>query len=507
MTALGEVAPAAVGWALTYVLHSTLLLGLAALVTHRLVRSDAWREILWRGALLGSVLTATLATSLPSPASAWRLEVPGLEARTSGVAGGAIETAPSPAAGQEASESSQSAAPGPGGSPGAVPGPADADVGWSGPALVVWAGGAAVLLALLLLRNVTLFRRLRERQRLAKGPLPGMLEELRRHAGQWRPVRLTVSPACSTPLVLGASEICVPPRFLEGLDEGAQRAALAHELAHIRRRDPQWQLATGALSALLFFQPLNHLACLRLREASEHLCDDWTVRQTGSPLHLGRCLTEIASWTSPGPPLRLEGTPAMAEGGSPLLHRIRRIASGVPAAPEVRLWPTLVVAAVLVVTVTAAPVVAGTRPAEGHRADPIAQAATGDTLETIRLLEELAMGDPSPIVREEAAAELSDFDHPEAAAALMRLLRRASDPEVRSTAAAQLDEFPTDEVVAALLGAAFEDSVADVRENALYTLEDFSMPSAGAALRRVAREHSLPEMRSAALHALADRGG
>lgn len=506
MTALKGVAPLAIEWALTYAIHSTLLLGLAALLTLRLVRSDVWREALWRGALFGSILTATMATSLPFAPVAGQLEVPGIGTPSSSAGYGSGEIL-LPSTGSAAPASSRSTAPGRQGTPESSVGPDTEDGRWGVSVLVAWTGVSSLLLVLLLVRNVALFRRLRGRRRLTEGPLVAMLAEMRRHAGVWRSVRLSVSRSCPTPLAIGSSEICVPPPFLNKLDEGEQEAALAHELAHIRRRDPQWQLAIGALCALLFFQPLNLLARLRLREASEHLCDDWAVRQTGSALQLGRCLTEIASWTSADPPLRLEGTPAMAEGGSSLLHRIRRIGEGVPAVPEHRLWPILAVAASLVTTLATAPVVAGIQPPEAAEEGPLERTAAADALETIALLEELAVEDPSPRVRQESAAELSDFDRPEAARALMRIVRGASDPLVRAEAAQQLDEFETDEVVAVLLEVVFDDSVADVREEALHTLDDFARVSARAALRRVAREHPRPGVRNAALNALADGGG
>ncbi len=52
-------------WLLTYALHSTLLLGLAWLLTRRLVESPARREQLWKAALVGGLVTATLQTALP----------------------------------------------------------------------------------------------------------------------------------------------------------------------------------------------------------------------------------------------------------------------------------------------------------------------------------------------------------------------------------------------------------------------------------------------------------
>ena len=48
------------GWLLTYALHSTVLLGVAALLTARWVRGEAWRETLWKAALVGGLVTATV---------------------------------------------------------------------------------------------------------------------------------------------------------------------------------------------------------------------------------------------------------------------------------------------------------------------------------------------------------------------------------------------------------------------------------------------------------------
>lgn len=51
---------------LTYTLHSTLLLGGAWLVSRRLAgRHAALEEWIWRGALVGGMLTAALQLSLP----------------------------------------------------------------------------------------------------------------------------------------------------------------------------------------------------------------------------------------------------------------------------------------------------------------------------------------------------------------------------------------------------------------------------------------------------------
>jgi TonB family protein len=55
---------------------------------------------------------------------------------------------------------------------------------------------------------------------------------------------------------------------------------LAHELAHIARRDWFWQMAVAALRTVYWFNPLVWIASARLRAESEHACDD-VVLETG----------------------------------------------------------------------------------------------------------------------------------------------------------------------------------------------------------------------------------
>ncbi|MFW6202136.1 MAG: hypothetical protein ACOC8B_06135, partial [Gemmatimonadota bacterium] len=76
MSGLEGLAAGALSWAVTYAIHSSLLLGLAFILTRWVARSDVWRETLWKGALVGSVLTATLAAALPLDPLGGRVQVP-----------------------------------------------------------------------------------------------------------------------------------------------------------------------------------------------------------------------------------------------------------------------------------------------------------------------------------------------------------------------------------------------------------------------------------------------
>lgn len=479
----------AVEWLATYALHSSLLLGLVAIGTSAWIRDEAFREMLWRGALVGPVLTASLATTLPVGILAGRVQLDLGRVPVAQIAP-AIETA-RPGGNSPPAPSTEI--------PPWTENPAGSviDDRWAHGSIAAWAGIASLFLMLLAVRNAAFFHGLRDRERIEGGPLVAMLEQLCRRVDVPRRVRLSVSARCATPMVIARSEICLPPRFLELDDRDLQRAALAHEVAHIRRRDPQWELTAGVLSATLFLQPLNLLARHKLRESAEFLSDDWAIRHTGSAVALGRCLKEVASWSAAAPLPNLSGTPALAESGSPLVRRMRRIADEATRRVGVRrVWLRIAVVPILGAVSIGAPAI--------DARSGSSSAVTPPDSAKVAFLEELAMSDALPRIRQEAAAELSDVGGEAASRALIRLLEQAPDSFVRAEAAQQLDEFPTDEVVDALQRAVFADPVVDVRRNALDVLDDFSIPSAISALRTISRDHPGAGVRSDALSALSD---
>lgn len=424
-------------WLLTYALHSTVLLGVAALLTARWVRGEAWRETLWKAALLGGVVTASLhaagwtagdpgrrelfvlRSTSPAPSapvtSTTRTESHGEAGEADGVGSiGSAETvveldaAPSPSVVHAAGSARSESAAGTPSMKGGASSPRT-PVGW---ALLAWAVGAVAMLARLAWRQAHLRHLLRDRAEIRDDALLAMLAKLRRDAGIWRPVRLTASAATPTPLALGGGEICVPPRFLRDLDPEQQRSALAHELAHLARRDPTWHLGVSILEAVFFFQPLNRLARARLRESAEFLSDAWAARQTGSPLGLARCLAEVASWVAPGRHPVPAGTMAMAEGGSPLVQRVQRLTARDGETREGSGIARAAVAVLLIGAVAAiAPAVASTDGPRNERTS--------------------ALPDTPPPAAEEGWQEIVVIPHPDPAQPLSRRWAWAVDEIAR----------------------------------------------------------------------------
>jgi len=203
--------------------------------------------------------------------------------------------------------------------------------------LGAWLLGALVLTLGTVRSYLSLRRRLRYRPQVVGGGVLARLALLVHGSGVSRRVRLTCTWRLRVPVALGLreAEVCVPPRVLFQLDDEQQDALLAHELAHLVRRDPIWLPLTQLMAGVFFFQPLNWVARRRLRELSELLCDEWAVSRTGRPLSLAACLAEVAAWSlsalganaGPRRPASLP-VPGMADRPSQLAHRIRRLLDG-----------------------------------------------------------------------------------------------------------------------------------------------------------------------------------
>jgi HEAT repeat protein/beta-lactamase regulating signal transducer with metallopeptidase domain len=477
---------ALLSWLATYWVHSTLLLGLVWVLTRFALRREALRDTLWKAALVGSLATTTLQLTLVRPLVG-RWELPGT-AQVASLSGGDNGGDPVP------SDMRYRTSPPPDtrhltpavGHPTPAPGHPTpvTSFPWTTALPIAWAAIALVLLARLGRRQLRLYRLLRSRRDVTDDRLQAMLAELRRHAGFWRPVRLTSSSHCATPLALGASEICVPRRLFHGLPADEQRAGLAHELAHLARHDPLWQLAAGVIEAGCFFQPLNRVARLRLRETAEHLADDWAVRHTGSALDLARCLATVASWVAPGMPQVPQGTLAMAEGGSPLLRRVERLLAG--AGDGARAGPLLRTAAalaLLVAVLAAAPAVSRRVPVEPQ------SPSFSSTLSPSPSPSPSPSGSPSPSPSGSPSPSPSMFGGQDGSSSATR----KSEAVLQAQGQGALQ---------ALFRLAMTDRDPQIQRDATERLGDFAPADAAPLLRRIAWEHPSSTIRRQAAETL-----
>jgi beta-lactamase regulating signal transducer with metallopeptidase domain len=144
---------------------------------------------------------------------------------------------------------------------------------WIDAAAAIWLlGGLAV--AVVQLRRLARFRRGLSHA----GPTPAWLvAEVRELATllKVRPPRLAVLPGLGSPLVWAGGRPCLlwPEGLEEELSPQGCRAVLAHELAHLARRDHWVAWLIFAAGCLWWWQPLFYLVRRRLHREAELACD------------------------------------------------------------------------------------------------------------------------------------------------------------------------------------------------------------------------------------------
>lgn len=335
-------------WLFTFLVHSTLWLGLAWLSVRLFPAIHArLRETIWCTALAASLITPTV-HALNSPESAvWRLAVPSVLA-------GAEHGSGEP--GHRDGEASVAMATG-----GEVHGnEGGADGTWLAPAGTLWAALAGGLVVLYLLRLERLRRRLRDREPVTDPRARRALATLGGRTAPAPPPRLTQSHNLGSPVALGMGsrrEICVPVRALHELDEGELRALLGHEVAHHVRRDTIRLAMLNVLGAVFFFQPLLRVAVRELRMAAEELCDDWAASQLDDRFAMASCLTEVARWVVRGD--RHSPVPCIGRRRSQLERRVRRLLNERRSfQPPSRVWRRTGAVGLLALAPLLAPVVA-----------------------------------------------------------------------------------------------------------------------------------------------------
>ena len=549
---IDTLSSAVLAWLLTYLIHSTALLLLAWAITRARIWSPGATDLFWKAALVGGLVSASVQL--------------GLELRPAGsvsIAAGASLAPPLPRAAQSSTAKFAPAEDPSDRSTDSPPPSVSLAVGASPPRheslplrVFVVAGWALVGLGLALAyaaRRLILVGRIGDRRPVLDGRLVTELDQLTRDARLRRRPRLTCTTRISSPIALGVAEICLPESALEELDLEQQRSMLAHELAHLARRDPIWLAFASVVERVFWFQPLNRLARRGIATSAEYLCDEWAVRRTGSGVALARCLAQVAEWIQASP----LGVPVagMAEERSLLVSRVEKLLAGRFDSRPTRVL-TIGAVAVVVATIAMVPGVTGRAaqaaalgmPQDTQAVNDAAvarenehdaakehdaarpQRTVGDSTVVVALIGRLkdedaevraaaaqslgkledsravpallaVIGDRDAKVRAAAAEALGKFTDPRAVGGLSSLLAD-SELEVRKQALEALSEYESGVPVAAIVRL-LADPDAEVRHDAVHAIGRFGDRSAAAGLVPLVRDPS-PDVRQAAIESIAN---
>lgn len=351
-------------------LHGVLLLATVALLDRGgLLRAPALRQAAWRLALLAPLATAGLQAWVIEAPWAGQLALQPASDRVERIEFSAMPVTKVSAADRIATgsriSSAESTAPidARTATP-AVPQARSESAFPTLPSLAAVLGFAgwlwSALAALLLLRTLRCWwiehRRVRQLPALRDAAVERDVVELSSHAAIDAPT-LRLDALASSPSAWSPATLCLPPWCLQQIGRRQRRAVLAHEIAHLQRRDPQWQLAY-ALHAALLPLPLGALARLRLGDLAEHACDAWSADTTGERRALAESLALCAEHALYSCPPSVFATP-MAGSPSRLLQRVRRLTEDTPMRFErLTLKPRLALLAGLIAATLALPGVA-----------------------------------------------------------------------------------------------------------------------------------------------------
>ncbi|MFH1845105.1 MAG: M56 family metallopeptidase, partial [bacterium] len=145
-----------------------------------------------------------------------------------------------------------------------------------------------------------------------------------RKLGIRRAVRLLRSAAVDGPLVIGYLKpvVLIPASAVTGLPTRQLECILAHELAHIWRRDYLVNILQIVAETLLFFHPAVWWVSRQIRAERENCCDDIAVQLAGDRLAYARALVDLEELRLASPRL------ALGAGDGPLLRRVKRLVGG-----------------------------------------------------------------------------------------------------------------------------------------------------------------------------------
>ncbi len=121
-----------------------------------------------------------------------------------------------------------------------------------------------------------------------------LFDQLKLQAQLFHKVNLTECEFIDSPLVLNRNEVVLPLNFHQYMSSEHIKAALAHELAHIKRHDHLWLWFCTLIESLLFIQPLNRLISQQIYQIAEHRSDLMASQWTGNPYALAEALSKVA---------------------------------------------------------------------------------------------------------------------------------------------------------------------------------------------------------------------
>lgn len=167
--------------------------------------------------------------------------------------------------------------------------------------LIFWLIGSLFLFFKMLGEHWLFFQKISPRVAVEDPEVIKIFQHIQQKTKLLQAIKLTQSASLDSPILIRNKEICLPEQAVLEMEVPQLEAMLAHELAHIARKDYYWTCGLALLEMFFFFQPLYRWAKSEINNSNELLCDNWAARVTGNNLALAQCLLTVATWIKERP--------------------------------------------------------------------------------------------------------------------------------------------------------------------------------------------------------------
>ncbi len=191
----------------------------------------------------------------------------------------------------------------------------------------LWIAGSLAVLGCWMVRWRRLAMELRKARPAAGGLELSVLRRLQARPTFRCPVALSISDTSLEPGVLGLLRptLVWPRGISQRISEAQMEMIMAHELAHVRRRDNLTAALHMLVAAIFWFHPLVWWLQSRLLREREHACDDAVLMLLGQPEVYAESILRACRFSMALPLACVSGIT-----GSELKVRVRRIVSDSP---------------------------------------------------------------------------------------------------------------------------------------------------------------------------------
>lgn len=297
---------------LNYVLHSSLLVALALiLVRFKAITKPGTKEYLWKFVLIGGFITTLIQAQVHT--SLFKISA-GMEPPTQEVSSAPEKGLNLPDIAYEPSGLSQ-----------VESFSEEESLSSSKTPIPLWAqfiGAISLLLSLHFIISRSRFLKALQMTETDDPAINAILHDLSTRFQLSHTIQLLSSERLKSPIAISRGSICIPERSIKELNHDQMKSMLAHEVAHIDRKDPQWLFFMNIIVTLFWFQPLNRLVRNRVKQAMEDGADRMAVKLTRDPVTFSETLLTVARW---GQSSGVHNHALSFAGNSSLKNRVRAV--------------------------------------------------------------------------------------------------------------------------------------------------------------------------------------